>query len=211
MDRTIVEKGRNMLIMAILPKLFCGEVVQIACYLINRSPSVQLDFEIPERVWTNKEVSNSHLKIWRRRIGVPIRDLVKKKVIRSRDVVFRKGEVGTAHDILEKLSKKICPTTMEQKGNMARIPYSSAVRSLMYAMVCTRPDIAYAVGIVSRFLENSGKEHWEEVKWILRYLRGAFVDWGAISWQSKLQKCIVLSTIEAEYIALLKLVKRWYG
>ena len=42
----------------------------------------------------------------------------------------------------------------------------------MYAMVCTRPDIAHAVGVVSRFLSNPGKEHWEAVKWILRYLKG---------------------------------------
>ena len=44
--------------------------------------------------------------------------------------------------------------------------------SLMYAMVCTRPDIAHAVGVVSRYMNNLGKEHWEVVKWILRYLRG---------------------------------------
>jgi len=42
----------------------------------------------------------------------------------------------------------------------------------MYAMVCTRPDIAHAVGVVSRFLSNPGKEHWEGVMWILRYLKG---------------------------------------
>ena len=137
-----------------------------------------------------------------------------------------------------KLSKKMCPTTVEEKGNMAKVPYSSAVGSLMYAMVCTRPDIAHAVGVVSRFLENPGKEHWEAVKWILRYLRGTTGDClcfggsdpilkgytdadmagdidnrksttgylftfsgGAISWQSKLQKCVALSTTEAEYIA----------
>ena len=57
--------------------------------------------------------------------------------------------------------------------NMAKVSHSSAIVSLMYAMVCTRPDIAHAVGVVSRFLENSGKEHWEAVKWILRYLRGS--------------------------------------
>jgi hypothetical protein len=42
----------------------------------------------------------------------------------------------------------------------------------MYAIVCTRPDIAHAVGFVSRYMNNPGKEHWEAVKWILRYLRG---------------------------------------
>ncbi|GKC29552.1 hypothetical protein Tco_1036846, partial [Tanacetum coccineum] len=55
---------------------------------------------------------------------------------------------------------------------MDRVPYASAVGSLMYAMVCTRPDLAYAVGVVSRFLSNPGKKHWEAVKWIFRYLRG---------------------------------------
>jgi hypothetical protein len=55
---------------------------------------------------------------------------------------------------------------------MSRVPYSSTVGSLMYAMVCTRPDIAHAVGVVRRYMKNPCKEHWEEVKCILRYLRG---------------------------------------
>jgi len=53
---------------------------------------------------------------------------------------------------------------------MSRVPYASAVGSLMYAMVCTRADISHVVGIVSRFLSNSGREHWNALKWILRYL-----------------------------------------
>jgi hypothetical protein len=55
---------------------------------------------------------------------------------------------------------------------MSRVPYSLIVGNLMYAMVCTRLDIAHAVGVVSRYMNNLGKEHWEAVKWILRYLRG---------------------------------------
>ena len=55
---------------------------------------------------------------------------------------------------------------------MASVPYASAVGSLMYAMVCTRPDITHAVGVVSKYMANPGKEHWEAVKWLLRYLRG---------------------------------------
>ncbi|GJW18326.1 retrotransposon protein, putative, ty1-copia subclass [Tanacetum coccineum] len=49
---------------------------------------------------------------------------------------------------------------------------ANAAGSLMYLMVCTRPDIAYAVSVVSRYLANPGKNHWEAVKWILKYLRG---------------------------------------
>jgi hypothetical protein len=71
-----------------------------------------------------------------------------------------------------KLTKEMCPRTQEKIEYMSRVPYSSAVGSLMYAMVCIRPDIAHAVGVVSRYMNNPGKEHWEVVKWILRYLRG---------------------------------------
>ena len=71
-----------------------------------------------------------------------------------------------------KLSKEHSPKTVEERDHMALVPYASAVGSLMYAMVCTRPDIAHAVGVVSRYMANPGKEHWEAVKWLLRYLRG---------------------------------------
>jgi ATP-binding cassette subfamily B (MDR/TAP) protein 1 len=55
---------------------------------------------------------------------------------------------------------------------MSRVPYSSAVSSLMYAMVCTRPDLSHALSVVSGFMANPGKEHWRVVQWIFRYLRG---------------------------------------
>ena len=58
-----------------------------------------------------------------------------------------------------KLIKKMFPTAREEKGNMVKVPYSSVVESLMYAMVCTRPYIAYAVGVVNKFLKNPRKEH----------------------------------------------------
>lgn len=56
---------------------------------------------------------------------------------------------------------------------MDSVPYASAVGSLMYVMVGSRPDLAFAVGLVSRFMSKPGREHWEAVKWILRYLQGA--------------------------------------
>ena len=71
-----------------------------------------------------------------------------------------------------KLTKHLCPKTDKEKEYMTKVPYALAVGSLMYAMGCTRPDIAQAVGVVSRFMNNPGKGHWEAVKWILRYLRG---------------------------------------
>ncbi|KAL5740369.1 hypothetical protein ACOSQ2_029549 [Xanthoceras sorbifolium] len=80
--------------------------------------------------------------------------------------------VSTPLGIHFRLSKEQSPKTEEERTHMAKVPYASAIGSLMYAMVCTRPDIAQAVGAVSRYMNNPGKIHWEAVKWILRYLRG---------------------------------------
>jgi hypothetical protein len=127
---------------------------------------------------------------------------------------------------------------------MSNVPYSSIVGRLMYAMVCTRPDIAHAVGVVRRYMNNPSKEHWEEVKCILRYLRGTttralcfggldtflqgYVDSDmagdkdsrrsitgyvftiggtTVSWISKLQKVVALSTTEAKYVVAIEASK----
>ena len=63
------------------------------------------------------------------------------------------------------------PKTSEEKVYMEKVPYASAMGSLMYAMLCTRPDICYAVGIVSRYQSNPGPNHWVAVKHILKYLK----------------------------------------
>lgn len=130
------------------------------------------------------------------------------------------------------LSSKQSTTTDIENQEMNKVPYASAVGSLMYAMVYARAYITHAVGVVSRFLANLGKEHWNDVKWILRYLRGTSkmslcfgsrrheligytdadmagdIDFRkstsgflitysgrVVSWQSKLQKCVAMSTI----------------
>ena len=70
-----------------------------------------------------------------------------------------------------KLSKDDSPKSDAEKAEMAKVPYSSAVGSLMYIMIATRPDIAFAVGMVSRYMANPGKKHWIGVKHILKYLK----------------------------------------
>jgi hypothetical protein len=57
------------------------------------------------------------------------------------------------------LSCDMCPKTLEEKKKMSRVPYASAVDSLMYAMICTRPDICYVVGLVSQYQSNPGQKH----------------------------------------------------
>ncbi|KAH9780178.1 hypothetical protein KPL71_007988 [Citrus sinensis] len=71
-----------------------------------------------------------------------------------------------------KLSKLQEPKEDHDLEHMKSVPYSSAVGSIMYSMVCTRPDVAHSVGVVSRFMGNPGREHWSAVKWLLRYMSG---------------------------------------
>ena len=71
-----------------------------------------------------------------------------------------------------KLQESSGTKTEEEKAYMDRIPYANIVGSIMYAMVCTRPDLSYAVSLVSRFVSNLCKDHWHALKWILRYIKG---------------------------------------
>ena len=54
---------------------------------------------------------------------------------------------------------------------MSRIPFASTVGSIMYAMICTRPDVSYALSMCSRYQADPGEGHWMAVKNILKYLR----------------------------------------
>jgi hypothetical protein len=71
-----------------------------------------------------------------------------------------------------KLSAYECPKTQEEEEDRSHVLYASAFCSLMYAMVCTRPNIAHVVGVLSRYMSKPGKEHWTTIKRVFRYLRG---------------------------------------
>ena len=62
------------------------------------------------------------------------------------------------------LSQRLCPKTQMEKEQMRKVPYASAVGRLMFAMMCTRPDIYFAVGMVSRYQSNPGLTHWKVLK-----------------------------------------------
>jgi len=138
-----------------------------------------------------------------------------------------------------KYSREQGPQNEEEREGMKSVPYREAVGSLMYLMVCTRMDIAAAVGTFSRFMQDPGLAHWEGIKRVLKYLKGTsgkclrfvrqggvllsgFCDsdfagcidtrrstsgylfllgGGAVSWSSKRQQTVVLSTTEAEYVS----------
>ncbi|KAH9673800.1 hypothetical protein KPL70_018239 [Citrus sinensis] len=160
-----------------------------------------------------------------------------KKILRRFNMQDCKP-ISTPLPVNFKLSSSMCPSNEAERKEMSRVPYASAVGSLMFAMICTRPDIAQAVGAVSRYMGNPGGEHWIAVNRVLRYIRGTsdvalcyggseftvrgYVDSdfardldkrksttgyvftlteAAVSWVSKLQIVVALSTTEVEYMA----------
>jgi len=54
---------------------------------------------------------------------------------------------------------------------MEKVPYALMVGSLMYTMLCTKPNIAYTVSVTSRYQSNPGEKHWMAMKHIMKYLR----------------------------------------
>ncbi|RVW74905.1 Retrovirus-related Pol polyprotein from transposon TNT 1-94 [Vitis vinifera] len=71
----------------------------------------------------------------------------------------------------DKFSKAHCPQNEDKREEMRTIPYSFVVDSLMYAQVCTCPDIAFVVGMLGRYLSNPGSQHWKAAKKVLRLYR----------------------------------------
>ena len=67
------------------------------------------------------------------------------------------------------LSKTQSPATAEDREVMNKIPYASAIGSIMYAMLCTRPDVAHAISLTSRYQSDPGLEHWTAVNNIFKY------------------------------------------
>ncbi|KAL4360754.1 hypothetical protein GQ457_04G019050 [Hibiscus cannabinus] len=68
------------------------------------------------------------------------------------------GFLPMRHDI--SLSKEMCPSTPQERERMSQIPYALAIGSIMYAMICTRPDLSYALSMTSRYQANPGEGHW---------------------------------------------------
>lgn len=54
---------------------------------------------------------------------------------------------------------------------MSKVSYASGVRSIMYGMMCSKPNLTYVISVISRFMANPRKTHCEVLKWTLRYLK----------------------------------------
>ena len=77
----------------------------------------------------------------------------------------KKGFISMNHGFV--LSKNQCRKTLDERGRMSGIPYASAIGSIM---LCTRPDVSFALSMTSRFQQDPGEDHWTAVISILEYL-----------------------------------------
>ncbi|GJT71733.1 putative RNA-directed DNA polymerase [Tanacetum coccineum] len=131
----------------------------------------------------------------------------------------KKGNLPLHHGI--KISSDLCPKTNDELDKMSRVPYASAIGSIMYAMTCTRPDVSFTLSMVSRHQQNPGEGSWFMVeKKELRLTGYCDAGWqtdkddsrsqfgwifllnrGAVTWKSSKQDTVADSTCESEYIA----------
>ena len=113
------------------------------------------------------------IKIFRDRtkrlLGLSQAQYIDKIVKRFNLEESKRGYLPERHGVV--LSKSMSPQTDEEKEKMERTPYASAMGSIMYAMLCTRPDVAHALGVASRYQSDPGPAHWGAAKTILKYLR----------------------------------------
>ena len=95
-----------------------------------------------------------------------------KKVLQRFHVSMNTKPVSVPLGAHLKLSASLSSKLVEDRELMSKTPYASTVRSLMYAMVCTRPDLSQAVSMVLRYMHDPGVGHSDAVRWILRCIRG---------------------------------------
>ncbi|GJT74862.1 putative RNA-directed DNA polymerase [Tanacetum coccineum] len=148
MNRTLVERVRCLLSHAGLPASFWGEALNTAVHVINLTPCVPLRFDVPDRVWSGKDVSYHHLRVFgckasvhipkderskldvknkpcvflgygQDELGYRLYDPVQKKLVRSRDVEF--DEDQTLKDV-EKTEKETIPQHNDDPIDLDPVP-----------------------------------------------------------------------------------------
>ena len=108
------------------------------------------------------------IKIYRDRpkrlIGLSQDTYIDKVLKRFNMEQSKRGFLPMSHGM--HFSDKQRPSSYEERKCMSKIPYALVIGSIMYAMICTRPDVSYALSVVSRYQTNLGESHWTLVKTI---------------------------------------------
>ncbi|CAM8926987.1 unnamed protein product [Rhodiola kirilowii] len=97
-----------------------------------------------------------------------------------------------------KMTTEQCPKNDSELEHMSGVPYANDVGCLMYSMVCTRPDIAHSVSMISRFMSKPGKAHWDAVKWVLRYVKGSMGN-GLMFGKANANNDIIMGFVDSDF------------
>ncbi|KAE8718014.1 putative LRR receptor-like serine/threonine-protein kinase [Hibiscus syriacus] len=181
-----------------LQKLKDGSFIYILLYVDDMLIASKSQKEIDKlKAQLNQEFEMKDLDEAKKILGMEIsRDrqrgklcLTQKQYLRNVLQCFGMNE-NTKHVSIP-LASQLSPKTNKEREYMAKVPYANAVGSLMYAMVCMRPEISQVVRVVSIYMHDPGEGHWQAVKWILRYLQQT-VDIGLVFEQDEaLGQCVV--------------------
>ena len=98
-----------------------------------------------------------------------------KKIISKLKMEGSKG-IRTPMAQQFKLSSDQAPKIERERLYIEKVPYIIGVGSIMYGMMCSKPNLAYVVNVISRFIANLGKtNNWEVLEWTLRYLKWCWI------------------------------------
>ncbi|GKA27957.1 putative RNA-directed DNA polymerase [Tanacetum coccineum] len=176
----------------------------------NDIPTLQSVKDLLEKCFTMKDLGDAAyvlgIKIYinrsKRLIGLS-HDTYFDKILKIFKMENSKKENLPLHHGI-KISKDLCPTYDAELDKMSRVPYASAIRSIIYAMTCTRPDVSFTLSMVSRHQQNSDEGHWTALAkddsrsqsgWVF------LLNGGAVIWKSSKKDTVADCTCESEYIA----------
>ena len=121
---------------------------------------------------------------------------IKKVVERFR--MHLSKPVSTPLDHHTKLSVTQALEIVEERSKMDQTPYANGVGSIMYGMVCSKPDLAHAVSMISRFMGDPGSAHWVDLKWTLRYLNGSLQ--AGLRYKKIAHKEAIIGYVDADFV-----------
>ncbi|XP_073136772.1 secreted RxLR effector protein 161-like [Henckelia pumila] len=170
-----------------------------------------------------KSVMSSKLKDnWKKAMDEELQSLIKnetwnlvekpkgKSKVIQRFTIHEVKSVGTSLGQHLRMSSDQSPSNDMEKEEMLKISYASGVGSIMYGMVCGRLDLAYTISVVSRYMTNLGKAHWEALKWTTMVLEGS-VDLRLIFKKQISDHSHVIGYVDSDYVGNLDSRKSLIG
>ncbi|CAM8960295.1 unnamed protein product [Rhodiola kirilowii] len=191
-----------------------GSAIYLLLYvddMLIASDSMQLISDLKEQL--NAQFEMKDLGPAKKILGMEIvRDRGKRTLFLNQTdylcKLVRKFDMSNAKSVLIplaqhfKLTNEQCPKNESELEYMSNVPYANAVGCLMYSMVCTRPDIAHSVSMISRFMSKPGKAHWEAVKWVLRYVKGSMGK-GLMFGRANANSDIIMGFVDSDFAGCL--------